>query len=169
MKKFLFVAILIFCGGPAVQALERENWHSVSMEATAIMGELKYQRGDLDEAQGTFRDSLESSTKLLAPRSQVMGLDLYRSAEIALRKGDLFKARENLEILLSRYSDSSFAPRARALLATLPKHALPERDEDPATTPTMSTRCRRRLLAISHPYGTIELRKSLTPRRLPQP
>src|SRR5437879_3628130 len=80
---------------------KRESWSTMNMEAKAIMGELKYQRGDLEDARETFRDSLNSSTNLMAPGSQVMGLDLYRGAELAARKGDFASARKQLDILIS--------------------------------------------------------------------
>jgi len=90
------------------------------MEAKAVMGELKYQRGDFSEARATFRDSLDASTKLSDPEDQVMGLGLYRSAELAARGGDFEAAREHLEILIRRFPGSEWARKGERLLGLLP-------------------------------------------------
>jgi hypothetical protein len=42
------------------EAPKRQIWHSMSMEASAILGEMKFQYGDFSGAQETFRDSLNS-------------------------------------------------------------------------------------------------------------
>src|SRR4051812_42149936 len=74
---------------------EKENWSELNMEAQAIMGELKYQHGDMSGARDTFKDSLNESTRLNAPQGQVMALDLFRTGELASRKGDFDAARRH--------------------------------------------------------------------------
>lgn len=97
-----------------------DTWKSLTLEATAFLGEVKYQHGDYAGAAETFRDSLNSSTKLSLPSARWMGLDLFRTAELAAREGDFAKARHHLEILLHRYPESEWAENGRRLLAVLP-------------------------------------------------
>lgn len=99
----------------------QENWHATSMEGSALLGEIRYQSGDFKDASETFRDSLNSSVKVADPYKPLMGLDLYRSAELAITRGDIASARRHLEILTGRYPDSEFADKGRRLLATLAK------------------------------------------------
>lgn len=115
----------------ATELPQRESWHALNMEATAIMGELKYQHGDLSGARETFRSSLNSSTKLMDPQGQVMGLDLYRSAELAARRGDFAAARKHLEILLSRYPGSDWARKGQDLLDLLARPKAQQEDDEP--------------------------------------
>ncbi|MBI5631215.1 MAG: tetratricopeptide repeat protein [Elusimicrobia bacterium] len=123
-------ALIIFAITLAVYrptAIQAETWQSLRMEASAVMGELKYQHGDFSGARETFRDSLRSSTMLMNPQDQVMALDLYRSAELAARERNYKAAREHLEILLSRYPDSPWTLKGRALLDQL----APDLDKKP--------------------------------------
>jgi len=85
------------------------------------MGELRYQGGDLAGAGETFKDSLNSSRQMLSPQDRVVGLDLFRTAELAARRGDYAGAREKLELLVNRYPESGFDRRARDLLDALPR------------------------------------------------
>lgn len=112
---------------------EAENFNSLKMEATAVMGELKYAHGELDGANQTFHDSLNDSTRLRAPQDHVVALDLYRTAEIAARKGDFVSAREKLELLTNRFPDDEFARRGERLLEALPRRRELESTELPAT------------------------------------
>lgn len=97
-------------------APEAENWHATSMEASAVLGEIKLQQSDVSGARDTFRDSLNSSTRVYDPRSPIMGLNLYRSAELALIKGEIATARHHLDILIHRFPDSEWSAKGRGLL-----------------------------------------------------
>ncbi len=55
----------------------------------------------------------------------VAALDLYRSAEIALRAGEYAEARRLLQILVQRYPSSEWAVRGRRLLDAIPGADLP--------------------------------------------
>ena len=112
---------------------KQENWSTLKTEASAIMGELKYQHGDLAGADGTFKDSLNSSRQIMTPQSPIVALDLYRTAELAARRGDYESARERLDILLSRYPETDYAEKGKRLRDLLPK---PNVDEEgsPAVT-----------------------------------
>lgn len=122
MKILLLTAMLASAAKPeAPLEPKKESWATMNMEATAIMGEMKYQHGDLSGARETFRDSLNSSTKILAPQDHVVGLNLYRSAEIAARSGDFPAARRHLDILLNRFPDTEWAERGQRLKDLLPR------------------------------------------------
>src|SRR5438045_4035289 len=88
---------------------KKETYSAMAAEAKAIMGEMKYQHGDLQGAGETFKDSLNSARSQMTPQDHVIGLDLYRTAELAARRGDFNTARKNLDILLSRYPDSDYS------------------------------------------------------------
>lgn len=146
MRLHLIAALLVLAGpalaggrrkAPPQERIMPDDWRTLNMEAKAIMGELKYQGGDADGARQVFRDSINESTKLLSPGEQVMGLDLYRSAELAARNGDFTLARQQLEILLNRYPGSDFARKAQDLLDILPKKRGAGGEDDTAT-PIMS-------------------------------
>ncbi len=102
-----------------LKEVKGETWNSITLEGAAFLGELKYQAGDYSEAGRTFKDSLNSSVHMRAPDSPVMGLDLYRLAQLAASQGRRDQARHHLEILIHRYPDSDFAEKARSLLAFL--------------------------------------------------
>ncbi len=141
MKALLAALLLLAPGARAAQRRQEEDepkaetWSSMSMEAKAVMGELRYQDGDLAGAGDRFKDSLNSSRQLTSPQDRVVVLDLYRTAEIAGRKGDFATARERLELLLSRYPDSEFERRGRDLLERLPRH---EDEAGAAAKPVMT-------------------------------
>jgi TolA-binding protein len=99
---------------------EPETWQSFSMEATAIVGEVRYQDKDYSSASTHFSRSLGSSVNVRDPQAPVMALDLYRTAEFAAREKDYAKARRHLHILLCRYPDTPWAKRGKLLLAILP-------------------------------------------------
>ncbi len=94
----------------------REGWNSLNMEAQAVVGELQLQSGDINAAQRTFQKSLDLGMEMHGPRAEIAAQSHYRSAEIALSKGDYGDARRNLEILLQRYPDTTWAEKARPLL-----------------------------------------------------
>lgn len=131
MKNLWLAALLLVPASEAAAARRRrvqqeeepkkESYSTMRMEAAAIMGELKYQHGDLAGANETFRDSLNSSRGVMAPQSPVVALDLYRTAELAARRGDFETARQRLDILQSRFPDSEFAEKGRRLANLLPK------------------------------------------------
>ncbi|MBI3548651.1 MAG: tetratricopeptide repeat protein [Elusimicrobia bacterium] len=98
----------------------RENWDSTTMEATSILGEFLYQNNEHRAAKEMFSDSLGTSTRIRTPQARIMAMDLYRSAQIEIKEGNLPKARYHLEILINRYGDTTWAQRGEALLKTLP-------------------------------------------------
>jgi len=104
----------------AEDAPSRDGWNSMNMEAQAVMGELQLQGGDVGGAQRTFQKSLDLGTKVRGPRAEVAAQSHYRSAEIALAKGQYGEARRNLEILVQRYPETEWAAKGRNLLAALP-------------------------------------------------
>lgn len=106
------------------------HFHSFSMEANAVMGEMKYQYGD-PSAIDTFRDSLDSSVKLVAPQEGLVAFDLYRIGQLAIRRGENSVARHHLDILISRFPDSEWAEKARVLILELPEE---KTHEDPEIT-----------------------------------
>ncbi|MEQ1920293.1 MAG: hypothetical protein ABL955_13970, partial [Elusimicrobiota bacterium] len=91
------------------EAPSRDGWNSMNMEAQAVMGELQLQVGDLGGAQKTYQRSLDLGTKVRGPRAEVAAQSHYRSAEIALAKGEYGDARRNLEILIQRYPETEWA------------------------------------------------------------
>lgn len=111
-----FLAVSLAASQPEVHP---DNYATSRMEAQAVLGELRYQHGDLTGAYETFHDSLEASTGQKAPQAHVVAHDLYRTAELAIRRGDLGKGKRNLEILVSRYPDTDWADKAERLLAAL--------------------------------------------------
>lgn len=100
----------------AEKEFQPETYSTSRMEAQAVLGELKYQNGDYSGADETFNDSLDASTKLSAPQGVVVAHDLYRTAEIAVRRGEVRKAKRNLEIIVSRFPDTDWADKAGRLL-----------------------------------------------------
>jgi TolA-binding protein len=96
----------------------REGWNSLNMEAQAVIGELQLLSGDINAAQRTFQKSLDLGMEMHGPRAEIAAQSHYRNAEIALSKGDYADARRNLEIMLQRYPDTTWAEKARPLLAS---------------------------------------------------
>ncbi|MBI3288346.1 MAG: tetratricopeptide repeat protein, partial [Elusimicrobia bacterium] len=109
------------------EAPSRDGWSAMNMEAQAVMGELQLQAGDVSGAQRTYQKSLDLGTKVRGPRGEVAAQSHYRSAEIALAKGEYADSRRNLEILIQRYPDTEWAAKGRRLL-----DAIPEGGEAPA-------------------------------------
>ena len=105
---------------PGEEAPSRDGWNSMNMEAQAVMGELQLQSGDVGGAQKTYQRSLDLGTKVRGPRAEVAAQSHYRSAEIALSKGQYADARRNLEILIQRYPETEWADKGRKLLAAMP-------------------------------------------------
>lgn len=138
MTKPALLLALLLAAQPALAARKHrpkeddepktESYSSMQMEARAIMGELKYQHGDIVGANDTFHDSLNDSRAIASPTSPVVALDLYRTAEIAARRGDFETARERLDILTSRYGDSEYAAKGRELQRLLPRKPGPGAD-----------------------------------------
>ena len=98
-----------------------ESWHATSLEAKALRGELNYQMNDMSQAQESFDESLDASVQGLVEgaEGEVVAFDLYRTAELALRRGDRAKARRSLEILVGRFPSSDWARKASSALARL--------------------------------------------------
>ncbi len=101
-------------------APSRDGWNAMNMEAQAVMGELQLQSGDPRGAQKTFQRTLDIGTKVKGPRAEVAAQSHFRSAEIALAKGEFSEARRNLEILIQRYPDTEWAEKGRRLLPSVP-------------------------------------------------
>jgi TolA-binding protein len=118
---------------PAEEAPSRDGWNSMNMEAQAVMGELQLQHGNVGGAQRTFQKSLDLGTKVRGPRAEVAAQSHYRSAEIALAKGEYGDARRNLEILIQRYPETEWAGKGRNLLAAMPDNgaAAPAEADEP--------------------------------------
>lgn len=117
----------------AEEAPSRDGWNSMNMEAQAVMGELQLQSGNVGGAQRTFQKSLDLGTKVRGPRAEVAAQSHYRSAEIALAKGEYGDARRNLEILIQRYPETDWAAKGRNLLAAMPDNgaAAPAEADEP--------------------------------------
>lgn len=124
----------------AEDAPSRDGWNSMNMEAQAVMGELQLQAGDVGGAQRTYQKSLDLGTKVRGPRGEVAAQSHYRSAEIALSKGEYADARRNLEILIQRYPETEWAQKGRNLLTALPDNSAPARAEaDEPFVPAMAS------------------------------
>jgi len=124
----------------AEDAPSRDGWNSMNMEAQAVMGELQLQGGDVGGAQRTFQKSLDLGTKVRGPRADVAAQSHYRSAEIALAKGEYADARRNLEILIQRYPETEWADKGRNLLAAMPDNNAPLKSEaDEPFVPTLAS------------------------------
>lgn len=121
-----FLAVSLAAAEPEVHP---DNYATSRMEAQAVLGELRYQHGDLSGADATFHDSLDSSTGQNTPQAHVVAHDLYRTAELAIRRGDLGKGKRNLEILVSRYPETDWAEKAERLLAALERGERGAEDE----------------------------------------
>lgn len=105
----------------------------MNMEAQAVMGELQLQHGNIGGAQKTFQKSLDLGTKVRGPQAEVAAQSHYRSAEIALTKGEYADARRNLEILIQRYPETEWAEKGRNLLSAMPDNnaAAPTEADEP--------------------------------------
>ncbi|MFA5141054.1 MAG: tetratricopeptide repeat protein [Elusimicrobiota bacterium] len=115
---------------PGDQELQIETWNSFAMEAKAISGELRFQDNDLPGAKDSFKDSLNSSLNVKNPHQLTMGLDLYRTAQLAVAEKDMAAARRHLEILIHRYPDTEWADRGRRLMALISSSPVEEEDEE---------------------------------------
>lgn len=102
----------------------RDGYNATNAEAQSIMGELKYQQGDLTGARRTYQQSLETGAKG-TDREEVAALNHYRTAEIALHQGEYAEARRQLQILVQRYPSSEWADNGRRLLDGIPGADLP--------------------------------------------
>lgn len=111
-----------------------DGWNVTTLEASTILGESLFQVQDMSRAKARFRDSLGASTRVLHPEKRWMALDFYRSAEIALREGDVSAARRNLEMLVFRYPDTRWAEKGRLLLFRLPGTPEDDLEEEPSVT-----------------------------------
>lgn len=134
---FCLAAVAARAASPKYKAAEdapsRDGWNSMNMEAQAVMGELQLQAGDVGGAQKTYQRTLDLGTKSRGgPKAEVAAQSHYRSAEIALSKGEYADARRNLEILIQRYPETDWAEKGRRLMSAMPDNgpaAAPEADE----------------------------------------
>jgi TolA-binding protein len=101
-----------------------DGYDALRGEGQTVLGELKVQQGDDAGAAKTYRSSLDNNIKN-GRGGDVAALDLYRSAEIALRRGDYSEARRLLQILVQRYPANEWAVRGRRLLDAIPGADLP--------------------------------------------
>ncbi len=112
----------------------REGWNSMNMEAQAVMGELQLAHGDLGAAERSYQRTLDLGMKAKGARGDIAAQSHYRSAEIALAKGQYSESRRQLEILIQRYPDTEWAAKARNLLTALPDNrvnAAPAEADEP--------------------------------------
>jgi TolA-binding protein len=150
--------------GPDGQELQLETWNSFAMEAKAISGELRFQDNDLPGAKDSFRDSLNSSLNVKNPHQLTMGLDLYRTAQLAIAEKDMASARRHLEILIHRYPDTEWAGRARRLMALISTSPVEEDDEEVEEQPLDSIpelRLRRMQSALREGRSSSALREGV--------
>ena len=101
-----------------------DGYDALTSEGQAVLGELKVQRGDDAGAALTYRKSIDADVKN-GRGGNVAALDLYRSAEIALRAGQYAEARRLLQILVQRYPETEWGLRGRRLLDAVPGADLP--------------------------------------------
>lgn len=139
MKRAL-LAVFLYC--PAAWAANSpragdtsDGYQSLDMEARAIMGELKLQHGDAEGAQRDYARSLELGKRVDTPKDDVAALNLYRSAEIAIQRGEFSEAKRFLDILVTRYARTDWGERGQALLATIPGEGLRKPQEAEADEP----------------------------------
>ena len=134
MRRALSRAVL-FCAlaAPAFSAdagkkpaddVRADGYDALSSEGQAVLGELKMQHGDEAGARQTYRKSIDADVKN-GRGGEVAALDLYRSAEIALRSGDYAEARRLLQILVQRYPQTDWAVRGQQMLDAIPGNDLP--------------------------------------------
>lgn len=116
----------------------RDGYRATNAEAQAIMGELKFQQGDLSGARRTYQKSLETGAAG-SVRDDVAAIDHYRTAEIALHSGEYAEARRHLQFLLQRYSSSEWAEKAQRLIDSIPGGEVPtlEAQADAPFVPAM--------------------------------
>lgn len=112
-----------------------DGYESLDMEARAIMGELKLQSGDLSGARRDYGRSMERGKKVDTPKDDVAALNHYRSAQIALQRGEYSEARRHLDILVTRYPLTDWGERGQRLIATLPGESLKKGTEAAADEP----------------------------------
>lgn len=100
-------------------AVRSDGFDALNSEGQAVMGEIKLQSGDLGGAQRTYRGAIGSATKD-GRGGEVAALELYRSAEIALRQGQFSESRRTLQVLVQRYPQSEWALRGQRMLDSIP-------------------------------------------------
>lgn len=136
-----------------------DGFKSLNMEAQAIMGELKLQSGDVNGARRTYKESLDIGLDAGGPKDEIAALDHYRTAEIALGRGEFSEARRHLEILIQRYPASDWASKSKDLLAGMPGvDADPGSKADAPYIPAMP--------ATSPEEGLARLRAALEAKRV---
>lgn len=135
MKRALLAALL-YCPAPALAASvragegETDGYQALDMEARAVMGELKLQSGDLSGASRDYGRSMELGRRVDSPKDDLAALNHYRTAEIALRRGEYSEARRHLDILVTRYPRTDWGEKGQRLRAALPEEG-PRKPEGP--------------------------------------
>lgn len=114
-----------------------DGYEALSSEGQAVLGELKMEHGDEAGARMTYRKSLDADVKS-GRGGEVAALDLYRSAEIALRAGQYAEARRLLQILVQRYPQTDWALKGQRLLDAIPGNDLPSSFAPAADAPFVS-------------------------------
>lgn len=134
MRRALPRAVLFFAlasaafaqntGQKTDDAPRADGYDALSSEGHAVLGQLKVQEGDDAGAASSYRKSIDADVKS-GRGGDTAALDLYRSAEIALRAGEYAEARRLLQILVQRYPRSGWAARGQRLLEAIPGADLP--------------------------------------------
>ncbi|MDX6769672.1 MAG: tetratricopeptide repeat protein [Elusimicrobiota bacterium] len=139
MRRALLVVFLYCPAAHAAAARPAEDpsdgYQALDMEARAIMGELKLQSGDLSGARAQYGRSLELGKGVDTPKDDVAALNHYRSAEIALQRGEFSDAKRHLDILLTRYPRTDWGERGQALLESIPGEGLRKSEAAQADEP----------------------------------
>lgn len=133
---FLFCPVTADAASPAAQEeTPSDGYQALDMEARAVMGELKLQSGDVSGARRDYGRSLELGKRVDTPKDDVAALNHYRSAEIALQRGEYSEAKRHLDLLLTRYPRTDWAERGRRLLQSLPGPGPRKTEDAPADEP----------------------------------
>jgi tetratricopeptide (TPR) repeat protein len=138
--KRALLAVFLYClpaahaASPRVRE-ETDSYQALDMEARAIMGELKLQSGDVSGAQREYGRSLELGKGVDSPKDDVAALNHYRSAEIAMQRGEFSEAKRHLDILLTRYPRTDWGERGQRLLSEIPGEGLRRPQEAGADEP----------------------------------
>lgn len=132
---FLYCPALAGAASPRVSEEGNDSYQSLDMEARAIMGELKLQSGDVSGASRDYGRSLELGKRVDSPKDDVAALNHYRSAEIALQRGEFSEAKRHLDILVTRYPRTDWGERGQRLLDELPREGSRRLEQPSADEP----------------------------------
>ncbi len=141
MRRALLVVFLYYApaahGASSARPAEElsDGYQALDMEARSIMGELKMQSGDMSGARRDYGRSLELGRGVDTPKDDVAALNHYRTAEIALQRGEFGDAKRHLDILVTRYPRTEWGERGLKLLQTMPGDSLRKPEQAEADEP----------------------------------